>query len=256
MKSNFIQKFNQNIAPDFGKIIDESLATFKKTVWIMGIGMILLAIVAFVLYSFVLGIIMGISSLNEFVEMSPTLQYDTTYLLANAALGIILAGLMAPITAGFYQINHLAKNNQDFGLGTLFEFYSGSHLKELATYGVLVALLTNVLTLGLTYLDFPLLAVGFQIVIGYLFIFGIPLIIFEDHNATEAISYSSKIALRNPISIILGFLFAVLIAILGIVAICIGIIFTIGYFYTIYYTIYANIIPTENTNPLDEIGLE
>ncbi|SEP60277.1 hypothetical protein [Flavobacterium urocaniciphilum] len=256
MSPNFFQKFNQNISPDIGRIIDESLATFKKTVWIMGVGMILLAVVGGILSMLVFSFTLGITSLEQFVQDSPYLQHDTTYLLVNAGLGIVMAGLMAPITAGFYKINHLAKTNQDFSVGTLFDYYSSSYTKELIVYGVLVALITNVISLGLTYLDMITMAAIFQLIIGFLLIFGVPLIIFENQNASEAINYSAKIAIRNPVAIILSMLFAFLIAVLGIVAICIGIIFTIGYFYSMLYTLYDNIIPIENKNPLDEIGLE
>lgn len=43
--SNFENKLNQNNAPDIGKIIDESFATFKKTVWISGAGILLLLLI-------------------------------------------------------------------------------------------------------------------------------------------------------------------------------------------------------------------
>lgn len=256
MNSHFFQKFNQNLTPDIGRLIDESFATFKKTVWVMGVGMLLLTVVGIVLSMVVFSFSLGINSLEQFIQESRYLQHDTTYLLVNAGLGIVMAGLMAPITAGFYKINHLANTNQEFSIGTLFEYYSSSYLKELIVYGILVALITNVIALGLSYLDMTFIAAIFQIIIAFLFIFGIPLIIFENHNATEAITYSSKLALRNPITIILSFLFALLIALLGIIAICIGIIFTIGYIYTMNYTLYNSIIPIENKNPLDEIGLE
>lgn len=256
MESNFYQKFNQNNSPDVGKLIDESFATFKKTVWIMGVGMIVLAIVGVTIFMCAFGLVLGFSSFEEFVQNSPSLQHDPTYLILNAAVGIFLAGLMAPITAGFYKINHLAKTEKEFGFNNLFDYYFSKHMKDLVIYGVLVAIITNIISLGLTYLDFPIIAVIFQIVIGFLFIFSVPLIIFENQNATEAMTYSPKIALRNPFSIILASVFAFLIAALGLFAICIGIIFTVGYVYTMNYTLYNSIIPTENTNPLDEIGIE
>lgn len=256
MESNFNYKFNQNNNPDIGRLIDESFATFKKTIWVMGIGMLFLAILGIVIFIIILGLSFGFSSFEEFVQNSPSLQHDTTYLIINAAIGIFLAGLMAPITAGFYKINHLAASNKEFGFNTLFDYYSSKHLKDLVIYGVLVAIITNIISLGFTYLNYPIIAVIFQVILAFLFIFGVPLIIFENQNATEAMTNSSRMALRHPFSVILSSLFAFLIAALGFFAICIGILFTAGYIYTMIYGLYDSIIPVNNTNPLDEIGLE
>lgn len=256
MKSNFESKFTQNNSPDIGKLIDESFATFKKTIWISGVGILLLLLVVMPITFYSIFNYMEISSMEEFIEKSKTLENDFNYLLMNAAVGMALAGLIAPITAGFYKINHLAKQNKEFGLNNLFDYYKSPHFIPLVVSTILATLYSNVIGLLLVYINLPLVGSLMQVFIALLFIFSIPLIIFENQTALSAMSNSSKIFVKHPFTIFISLLFAVIISMLGIFALCIGIFFTVAYFYTMNYTLYNEIIPIDNKNVIDEIGQE
>lgn len=256
MTSNFETKFKLNNSPDIGRIIDESFTTFKKSIWVSGVGIFLMLLLAIPITLFAIFTYMGISSMEDFVQKSKTLETDFTYLLMNAVIGIVLAAIMAPVTAGFYKINHLAKQNKEFGVNNLFDYYKSPYFQHLALSAILATLYSNIIGLLLIYLNLPLVGSIMQGFISLLFIFAIPLIIFENQNAIDAMANSSKIAVKYPLTIILSFLFAIIIAMLGIFALCIGILFTVGYFYTMNYTLYNEIIPIENKNPIDEIGQE
>lgn len=254
--SNFETKFKQNNSPDIGKIIDESFTTFKKSIWVSGIGVFLLLLVIAPITFFAIFTYMGISSMEDFVKNSPTLESDFNYLVLNAAISLVLAPIIAPITAGFYKINHLAKQNKEFGVNNLFEYYKSPYFLPLAVSAILAALYSNSIGLLLNYLNLPFIASLMQAFIALLFIFAIPLIIFENHNALNAMSNSSKITAKHPFTIILSILFAFIIAMLGVFALCIGLFFTVGYFYTMNYTLYNEIIPIESKNAFEEIGQE
>jgi hypothetical protein len=256
MKSNFETKFKQNNSPDIGRIIDESFATFKKTIWISGVGILLLVLVVMPITFFFIFSYMDISSMEEFIEKSKTLENDFNYLLMNAAVGILLAGFIAPATAGFYKINHLAKQNKEFGLNNLFDYYKSPYFMPLALSAIIATLYSNIIGLLLTYINLPLVGSLMQIFIALLFIFSIPLIIFENQTALSAMSNSSKIFVKHPFTIIISLLLASIIAMLGIFALCIGLFFTLAYFYTMSYTLYNEIIPIDNKNIIDEIGQE
>jgi len=248
MMSNFETKFNQNNQTDVGRIIDESFATFKKSIWISGVGIFLLLLIVMPITFYAIFTYLGISSLEEFVEKSKTLQFDFNYLLMNAIIGTVLAAVIAPITAGFYKINHLAKQNKEFGLNNLFDYYKSPYFQTLALSGILATLYSNIIGLLLNYFNLPFVGSIMQAFVGLLFIFAIPLIIFENQSAMRAMENSSKIAAKHPFTIILSLVFAFIIAMLGIFALCIGIFFTTGYFYTMTYTLYNEIIPIDEIN--------
>lgn len=254
--SNFENKFNQNNTPDIGRILDESFTTFKKTVWVSGIGIILLTLFILPITFFIIFKAMDISSLEEFAKISPTLGEDFNYLLLNAAIAIPLSALTAPIIAGFYKINHLAKQNKNFGLNNLFDYYNSPYFKHLALAAILTAIYSNILGLGLIYLNLKFVATLIQLFIAFLFVLSIPLIVFENQNAFTAMSNSSRLAIKYPFTIIICILLAFVFALLGVFALCIGLFFTLSYFYTMNYTLYNEIIPIENKNAFDEIGQE
>lgn len=256
MNSDFENKIKQTKSVDIGKIIDESFSTFKKTVWISGIGILVLLLFVLPITVLIIFNVLEISSLEQFVKMSPSLAEDINYLLLNAAIGIPLTALTAPITAGFYKINHLAKQDKEFGLSNLFDYYKSSHFKPLALSAVLIAVYSNILGLGLLYLHLSSLATLIQLFIAFLFVLSVPLIIFENQNAFQALSNSSKLAMKYPLTLILCFGFAFIISLLGIFAFCLGIFFTIGYLYTMNYTLFNEILPIDSKNPIDEIGQE
>ena len=158
MKPNFIKKLEQNISPDLGTIIDESLSIFKKTVWLSGLGFLLLCMAILPIMIFVICNVMEINSMDQFVKMSPTLNYNYKYLITNACIGTALAPFTTPLIAGLYKINHLAKQNKQFNISNLFNYYSGKYFIQLAISGFLIAAYTNILGLGLTYINLPIFA--------------------------------------------------------------------------------------------------
>ncbi len=253
--SNFETKFNQNTTPDIGRIIDESFSIFKKTVWISGVGIFLMCLFILPITFIILFKAMDISSLDEFVKMSPDLAEDINYMLINAAVGIPIAGFSAVLTAGFYKINHLAKHDKEFGLNNLFDYFKSPYFMNLFLAGALTALYSDVLGLSLIYLKIPG-ATLIQLFITLLFILSIPLIIFENQTTLQAMSNSSRLAMKHPFTIILCLVFGLIIAMLGIFAICIGIFFTISYIYTINYTLYNQIIPIDKEKSIDEMSQE
>ncbi|NHM02183.1 hypothetical protein [Flavobacterium difficile] len=254
--SNFQTKFNQNHTPDIGTLLDESFNTFKKTVWISGVGTILMVLFILPISFFILASVFEIDSLQEFAKMSPTLAEDFNYILTNAAVSIPLSALVAPLTAGIYKINHLAKQNKEFSFSNLFDYYNGKYFFNIASCTFLIGLYSNVLGLGLIYLKLTFVATNIQLLVSFLFMLAIPLIIFENQNALTAMSNSSKITIKHPFTIIVCIILAVIISLLGLFALCLGIFFTVGYIYTMNYSIYNAIIPVENSSSFDEIGKE
>ena len=228
MMSNFEAKFNQNNAPEIGKIIDDSFTTFKKTIWISGVGILIMLVIVMPITLYSIFTYMGISSMEDFVKNSPKLESDFNYLVMSAAISLVIAAIIAPITAGFYKINHLAKQNKEFGVNNLFDYYKSPYFQPLAISTILTALYSNIIGLLLVYLNLKLVGNMMQVFIALLFIFSIPLIIFEKQNALTAMSNSSKIFVKHPFTIIISLVFAFIIAMLGIFALCIGIFFTVG----------------------------
>jgi len=256
MKNIIEQKLRNGYSLDLGKLIDESFATFKKTFLIAGLGMVILSVVMLIFYLGILGAFFGFSNFTETMTSIERLATDTTFIIGNAIVTMLFSALFAPITAGFIHINHLAKTNKEFSVSDLFNFYKGTIFKQIFMSYLVIGFTTAVITAGFSLLGFEIINSIIQISIALLTVFTIPLIIYGEQNYLDAITKSSKLFFKQPFIIIVALLIAGIGMLLGIFVLCIGIIFTIPYLYSMYYAIYEQTIGFKEASPIDEIGLE
>lgn len=242
---------------DLGNIVDTSLENFKKIVWVAGLGYFLV---------FALLIILTIIGVSQFVnpeelkELSELLK-DPTYLennpnfhLYNFITIVSIGILFAPLNAGFINLCRLADENKSISISNLFIYYGNRKSIDIIFGTLLVSLISFGISLGLELANLKLVSFVVSISISlFTFIF-IPLIIFADQNAIQAISKSSKLIMKSPFTVLGAMALAFLIALAGLMALCIGILFTIPYMYSVQYTIYKNIIGFEEVEK-EEITL-
>jgi uncharacterized membrane protein len=162
---------------------------------------------------------------------------------------------MSAINAGFYKMAHLAETNADFGIGNLFDYYKTKHFKELFVSAILIALITTGLSLLFEYLGYKFIGGLLTYFISFLTFLVVPIIIFSDAKAIDAITLSAKLTLKQPF-ILLGLLIvSIVFAFLGLIGFCIGMFFTIPFMFSTIYTIYIQIMPIEEKSSIDEIGV-
>lgn len=256
MKNIIEQKVRNGFSLDLGKLIDESFATFKKTFLIAGLGMVIISIVMFIFYLGILGAFFGFSNFTETMTSIESLATDTNFIIGNAVVTMLFSALFAPITAGFIHINHLAKTNKEFSVSDLFNFYKGAIFKQIFMSYLVIGFTTAVITVGLSIIGYEFMNSIIQIIIGLFTVFTIPLIVYGEQNYLDAITKSAQLFIKQPFIIIIALLIAFIGMLLGIFVLCIGIIFTIPFLYSMYYAIYAQTIGFEESSPIDEIGLE
>ena len=256
MKNIIEQKLRNGYSLDLGKLIDESFATFKKTFLIAGLGMLIISVVMVILYLGILGAFFGFSNFTETMTSLESLTTDTTFIIINAVATMLFSALFAPITAGFIHLNHLASTNKEIQIGTIFDFYKAPYFNQIFLSYLVIGFTTAIITAGFSLLGFEIINSIIQIIIALFTVFTIPLIIYGEQNYTEAITNSIQLYIKKPFIIAIALLIAAIGMFLGIFALCIGIIFTVPYLYSMYYAIYAQSVGFQNTSPIDKIGVE
>lgn len=237
-----IQEANQ---VDFGNALDQTLKIFKK-VWLKGFLMIIVIAV----FTFALGIllqVLGLSTSYEFnwSEISDLYNINVDNLLVSVPQGILIGIITFPLLAGFYRTCKevdLHNNEEDF----LFHYFKGEHFSKIA----LLAVVHNILALMAQAL----------FLIPYIYAF-IPLSYF-------IILYTFNPELKIGEIIELSFIFGTkkwfvtfgtvmlmfILAMVGIVACFVGILFTISLVYIPYYVVYKESIGIKEDSEIDEIG--
>jgi hypothetical protein len=256
MKNKIDSKIQNGFTLDTGSLIDESIATFKKTFLISGVAMILLIMVFAIIYGTLFAVIYGFSDLTSTMTLLQTSQSSVIGLLSTVVITTLTSAFFAPVTAGFIHANHLAKNNQEIGINIFFEFYKSKFFKNIFISYLILGFTTAILSAGLTLINLDFLSYIVQTIIGLLSVFTLPLIIYGEQNFENAITKSIQLFFKQPLLIFVALLLAVIGMLLGLFALCIGIIFTFPYYYSMIYAIYNQAIGFEEKSVIDEIGKE
>lgn len=241
---------------EVGKLIDDSFALFKKNFLTAGLGMLVLSIVMILIYMGVFGIFFGFTNFEQTVLDLEANALNPSYLLGTVIVSTVFGGLMAPITAGFIHLNFQTHFNKNYSVGTIFEFYSSKYVKDLIIAYAIIGFTTAVVSAILSLLRADFLSFIFQAGINCFTIFTIPLIIYGEQNYHNAISKSLTLFVKHPFTIVLALFIAGIGAMLGLIALCIGIFFTLPFIYSMYFAIYEQAIGFDEKSEIEEIGLE
>jgi uncharacterized membrane protein len=245
---------NEGYDLDFGLVFEKSFDNFKKIWGIAGVALLLVSIVFGAFMVAIFGIIYGFSNYTEtLVGLNPEFMTSTT-LIGFIVFSTVFAGLFSPINAGFIKMAYLADTNQPFGINTVFDYFKTSHFKELFISSSAITLVGTGIGYVIEFAGVPILGNIITYLVSFLTILTIPLIIFSDLKAFEGITMSIKLVLKKPFILLALLIVAILIVVIGIFALCIGILFTAPFLFSLYYIIYKNVIPLENKDELDEIG--
>jgi hypothetical protein len=258
MKNNYerLQQIaNEGYELEFGTVLDKAFNNYKKIAGIAGLGFILLTIVIVALVFGIIGIAFGFANFNEtMLNFDPTM-FSGVSIVIYLLFVIVVSGIMASINAGFYKMAHLAHTNKDFGIGNLFDYFKTIHFKELFVATAIISLFTTGFTLLFEYIGYNFIGVIITYILSFFTFLVVPIIIFSDAKALDAIPLSIKLVLKNPF-ILLGLLIVSLIfAFLGLIGFCLGIFFTMPFMFSMIYIIYIEIMPIDEKSAIDEIGI-
>lgn len=250
---------------DLGEAINDIFNNYKKIALLGGAVILLTVIVAIIIFGGAAAVIFGAGEFTQTLTDYSAGIVTQTALIANFVASVVLAGLFAPIVAGLIQMAHNAAINEEFDFGTAFMHFSSKHFKELFLGAAIIALVGSGLTTGIEFLKLSSGDMSFTLVgtiIGGLIsglvtmftLMMIPLIIFGNLNALDAIRGSFILVSKNFWIILLLVIIVGIGIAVGIFAICIGILFTYPAWYSMQYIIYTKALPIEEADQLDEIG--
>ncbi|MGV7105747.1 hypothetical protein [Flavobacterium sp. U410] len=256
MNKKIEEKLTYGYPFDLGTIIEGSFAVYKKTFLVAGATLILLGIVLVILYAGLLGVLVGFSDFSEMMLQISIISKSPVYIISTGLFSTLASAIMAPITAGFIHTNYLAKRNKEFSLSTIFEFYKGKYTGTLMMAYAIVGFTMAIVNTLLMFTGLEFLSFISQGLISLITVFTIPLIIYEDFNYSDALSKSISLFGKQPLYILLAMIVAFFFSMLGFLAFCLGIFFTLPFLYSTYYAIYDQAIGFDDKSEIEEIGFE
>lgn len=243
-----IHEIEKNGYPlDFGIVFNHAFENYKKIAIYAGLIIFVFFILLIIFVSVLLVAFFDSAMILE--KMKPeNLQSENlslNFILIVSGISVLLSSLFSPISAGLIKMAYCAERDEEFHVSTMFEYYKISYFKELFTATLLISIISTLLSALIDYAQIPFLGFIVTVVITLFTILTIPLIIFGNLNAIEAIRSSFMIVAKQPL-ILLGLLVVGAISTLvGLIGCCIGIVFTVPFMYSLYYAIYSEIIGFE-----------
>lgn len=249
-----LDEINRNgLHLETGALIDQSFDNYKKIALMAGLAFLILAIIITV---FLVGGVSVFYGLEQYVQDFSHLEQNglsRNFIIISALVNTAIAAFTAPFSAGIIKMSSDADHNREFSVGTAFEYYKSTKFVPVFTASLIIALTSALIGALLQLLNMNFVGTFVSMIISFLTCLTLPLLILGNLSVKDAIINSITLVNKAPLTIFLALIVAGIGAIIGIIAFCLGVFFTIPYIYCMHYTIYKNIFGSDE-NEIEEIG--
>ncbi len=249
---------NSGYTLDFGTVFEGAVENYKKIVWYAGLMLIL-----FILVFTILGItglfgFLVIESIKDLEKINNQLtrfiQLPTVDKIKINSYILFFSALISPFFAGFFKMADYGKNDYKFDFSNMFSYYKTPYVIDIFLSTIILGIVSTGITMFFESFGFIFLTNIISIAISIFTQLTIPLIVFKNLKAIEAIKLSIIVIAKKPLLFTGLFIISVIIAFLGFFLFCFGIFFTIPFFYSMNYMIYENIFGQDETSEIDQIS--
>ena len=241
---------------DFGTVFESAFENYKKIALYAGL-MLLVSIIILGAIGFGVGYsVYGIADFTKLISpenLNPK-NFSSTFLVGYI-LGIaLISSFLNPFYAGFLKMADCGEKGEEFNVATMFEYYKSSYFKEIFISTLLISLTSAGISTLLQIVNLDFVGAIISYAISFFTFLTIPLIVFGNLQAVDAIKSSFAIVIKQPL-VLLGLLIvAIIVSFLGIFGLCIGIFFTLPFMFSTEYSIYSAIVGIDAKSEIDEIG--
>lgn len=229
---------------DFGNVFNHAFENYKKIALYAGSVIVIFSILFLVFAAFSLVSIIGVTEMTKELS-SGQLKIEKliqTNILAVGIISIIISCLLSPFQAAFLKMADHGDRDESFPVSSLFSFYKLPYMIEIMIATFLITVISFAQNTLMTYIKFEFLGLIINYFISFITLLTIPLIIFGNIKALDAIKYSIQIVFKQPIVLLGLIIVAIIGSLIGFMACCVGVFFTIPFIYSMNYAIYSAII--------------
>lgn len=246
---------NNGYSLDFSNVFNHAFENYKKIALYAGLILLVFSILAVFMGGGVFAAIYGVQYLNEdFLKGLQNEQTTSSVLIVYSLAIALIAALFSPFTAGFLKMAHCADRDEEFNVSTIFSYYTSRYFGQLFIAALLISLTSGLISVLFNLVGIILVDTIIAVAINVFTSLAIPLIIFGNLNAIDAIKSSIILVSKQPFTIILLLFVAGVGSAIGLIGCCIGIVFTIPITYSVKYALYNAILNIEEEDTIDSIG--
>ncbi len=228
---------------DFSDVFNHAFENYKKIALYAGL---IIFISYFILGVFGSGLVISIFGIESFskesLENLQNFNLSGESLVIYVASMLVLALVIAPFTAGFLKMADCADKDEEFNVSTIFYYYRLPYLTNIITATLIISIINVPISVILQTLNLSFIGTVISLLISLFTYLTIPLIVFGNFNAVDAIKTSFMLVSKQPFILALLLIVSGLAAMVGFIGCCIGVIFTIPFIYSMTYAIYSSIV--------------
>ncbi|KFF10866.1 DUF2189 domain-containing protein [Flavobacterium hydatis] len=236
---------------DFSNVFNHAFENYKKIALYAGSIILIFYFILGLFGSSVIISLFGIESFTkESLENLQQAKFTGTSLAIYMASMILLAVFTAPFTAGFLKMADCADKDKEFNVATIFYYYKLPYLTNIIIATFIISVISIIISTTTETISLPLIGGLISLLISLFTYLTVPLIVFGNLNAIDAIKTSVMLVSKQPLIIAILLIVAVIAAMVGFIGCCIGVVFTLPFIYSMNYAIYCAIIGADT---LDEV---
>ena len=217
----------------------DTINIYKKSALVSGLILFLLGIVVFVLYA--VGLFIYFETplpTEEQIQSFNIYNLSTQQLLTFVLLQAFIFGVFGVLSAGLLRLCENVDENRPPMLETIFQVFVQKTGWSVFIFAFIFQLILSFITFFFDTLN-VFLASWFIMILAYtLFIFVIPLLIFEKQSLGKSVVNSTKIVNKRPVLMLSLVMFNSVFAMAGLFFFLIGIFATLPIWYAFVYSLY------------------
>ncbi len=247
---------NHGYSLDFSTVFNHAFENYKKIALYSALIIIVFSIVFGVAILGVIALVYGAESLTkEFFENLQTQKLSYAELLISTVGVSFVTAILAPFGAGFLKMADCADKDEEFNVSTIFTFYKSPYFAQIFTASLIIAAVSTAITNAVDQTGIILLGGAISGFISFFTYLSIPLIIFGNLKAIDAIKSSIILVTKNPLMLFALFVVGFIGSMIGVFACCVGLLFTLVFNTSMTYaTYYAIFNMDEQEDSIDSIG--
>jgi hypothetical protein len=260
MKStlNQIEDIKKNgFSLDFATVFNHAFENYKKIALYSGLIILVFSIIAAVAFMGIMFAYFGAEAMTkDFIQNFENQQFTSIQLVIQTVAVSVVAGITAPFGAGFLKMADSADKDIEFNVSTIFTYYKAPYFAQIFVAAFIPAILGTAIANLIESSGIVFVGNIISFMVSYFMYLSIPLIIFGNLKAIDAIKSSIIIVTKNPLNIFAFFIIGFLGSMVGFIGCCVGIIFTVVFNSSMIYATYFAIFGTqsEEEDSIDSIG--
>jgi hypothetical protein len=239
---------------DFGNVFNHAFENYKKIALYAGLVLFVFMTLFVIFITGSLISVVGVTAMTQ--ELSPEKfkieNLSESSILVFGGISIVLTCILSPFQAGFLKMADCGDRDEEFHIATLFSYYKLPYLKEIIISSILISSISFAQATLFSFMKVDFIGTIITYFISFVTLLSIPLIIFGNLKAIDAIKYSIMIVLKQPIVLLGLMVVAIIGAMVGFMGCCIGVFFTIPFLYSMNYVIYSAIVGIDSQDKIEE----